>query len=296
MTRLRSQAGFTAAELLLAATLMLLVLGATLTTLEEFSRSTRTTEAQNDAQQQARQAIGQLARELRNHAVANTAAPEGIALATPYDLVFETVGAARPGGSANTANVQRVRYCLDSYDGPGGARLWTQTQTWATAASPAVPPTDKCPAVVWESARVVAQHVVNRSGGLARPVFSYDAAAAADVRRVDMALYVDTTPGADPKETRLESGIFLRNANRAPVAAFTVAVTGSGQLILEATQSTDREGERLSYAWKIDGTAIAPTSATVDYAGLSSGSHTIELKVTDPGGLFSTTQRTVVVP
>jgi hypothetical protein len=189
-----------------------------------------------------------------------------------------------------------VRYCLDDYAGPGGARLWAQSQAWSTAAAPPLPPTDKCPAVTWDSSRVVAQHVTNRAGGLDRPVFAYDAAVTADVRRVDMALYVDTTPGADPKETRLESGIFLRNANRAPTAAFTATVTGSGQLILDATPSSDRENERLLYAWRVDGAAIAPTSATVDYAGLPSGPHTVELKVTDPGGLFGTALRSVDVP
>jgi hypothetical protein len=295
VTRVRAEAGLTAVELLMAATLMLVVLGATFTTLEEFSRSTRTTEAQNDAQQQARQSMTQLARELRNHAVANTAAPEGIALASPYDLVFETVGAARPAGSANTANVQRVRYCLDTGDA-AGAKLWAQSQAWTTAAAPPVPPTTKCPSILWDTSRVVAQFVTNRVGALDRPVFTYDSNVASDVRRVDMTLYVDTAIGKAPKETQLESGIFLRNANQAPVASFTASVTGSGQLILDATRSTDRESERLLYAWAVDGATIPPASAAVDYAGVASGTHTVELKVTDPGGLFGTTQQSVVVP
>lgn len=295
MRRLRAEDGFTLVELLLATVLMLIVLGATLTTLDEFSRSTRTTEDQNDAQQQARQAMTQLSRELRNHAVANTAAPEGIALAAPYDLIFETVGASRPAGSANSANVQRIRYCLDSIDGKG-ARLWAQTQTWTTASAPAVPAAIGCPSVLWGGSRLVAQHVVNRVGGAERPVFTYDSTVPAEVRRVAISLYVDTTIGRDPKETRLESGIFLRNANHAPVAAFTAVATGSGVVVLDGTRSTDRENERLLYAWKVDGTAIPPTSAAVDWPGLSSGTHTVELKVTDPGGLHGTTTRSVVVP
>jgi type II secretory pathway pseudopilin PulG len=295
MSRLRGEAGFTLMELLLATTLMLIVLGATLTTLDEFSRSTRTTEDQNDAQQQARQAMTQLARELRNHAVANTAAPEGIALATPHDLIFETVGASRPAGSANTANVQRIRYCLDSLDGKG-SRLWVQTQSWTTAGAPPVPTAIGCPSVLWGGARLVAQHVVNRVGPVDRPVFTYDSTVPAEVRRVAISLYVDTTLGRDPKETRLQSGIFLRNANHAPVAAFSADVTGSGVVVLDATRATDRENERLLYAWKVDGVPIPPTSAAVDWPGLSSGTHTVELKVTDPGGLYGTTTRTVVVP
>lgn len=295
MTRARGQAGFTAVELLMATALMLLVLGATLTTLDNFATSTRKTEDQNDAQQRARQAMSQLARELRNHAVANTAAPEGIAVASPYELIFETVGAKRPSGSANTANVERVRYCLDSFNAEG-ARLWTQRQAWTSAGAPPVPSATGCPSVVWGPAKMVAQNVVNRVGDANRPVFTYDSAVVSEVRRVDVSLYVDTTLGRDPKETRLESGIFLRNANHAPVPSFTSSVTGNGQLMLDATRSTDAEGERLLYAWKIDGAPIPPATELVDYSGVSSGTHTVELRVTDPGGLFGTTQRTVVIP
>lgn len=290
MTRLRSESGFTLLELLIASTLMLVVLGATLTSLEGFTTGTRETELQNDSQDEARRAMDQLARELRNHAVANTRAPEGISLAEPFDLIFETVGQTRPAGSANTSNVQRVRYCLDANE-----TLWAQDQYWTTAATPEVPSIMSCPSNFWHSRRIVAEHVVNRVGS-SRPLFTYDAAAASDVRRVAMSLYVDTNPGASPKETRLQSAIFLRNANQAPAATFTWNATGSGQLILNATASSDPEGERLSYGWKLDDAAIAPTTATVDYAGVASGTHTVELTVTDPGGLFDSDRQTVVIP
>lgn len=293
MTRLRGEGGFTTIELLLATALMLVILGATLTSLDGFSDTTRMSADQNDSQQQARQAMGQLARELRNHAVANTQAPEGIALAAPYDLVFETVGATRPAGTGNSSNVERIRYCLD-----GGTRatLWAQTQAWTSATAPPVPSTVGCPSSAWATRRVVAQDVVNRLGPLERPVFAYDAATAAQVRRVEMTLYVDTTPGRKPKETQLESAIFLRNANHGPTAAFSASVTGSGLAILNATASADPEGERLRYAWKVDGAAIAAESETVDHGGLAPGAHVVELTVTDPGGLFHTARQTVVVP
>jgi hypothetical protein len=293
VSRLRGERGFTTMELLLASSLMLVILGATLTSLDGFGETSRVSAAQNDSQQQARQAIGQLARELRNHAVANTQAPEGIAVASPYDLVFETVGGTRPAGTSNAANVERIRYCLD---GGTPATLWAQTQSWTSATPPPVPSTVGCPSSAWATRRVVAQDLVNRLGPLERPIFSYDAATTASVRRVEMTLYVDTTPGRKPKETQLQSAIFLRNANHAPVAAFSATVTGGGLTILNATASSDSEGERLRYSWKVDGAAIAPTSETVDHAGLASGSHTIELTVTDPGGLFHTERQTVVVP
>ena len=291
MRRLGAERGFTMVELLLAATLMLVVLGATLTSLDEFADSTRATEMQNDSQDVARRAMDQLARELRNHAVANTRAPEGIALADPYDLIFETVGQSRPSGSANTANVQRVRYCLDA-----DQTLWAQDQYWTTAATPEVPAIASCPSNFWHSRRIVAEDVVNRVGGASRPVFTYDAADPSQVRRVSISLFVDTDPASAPKETRLQSAIFLRNANQVPDAAFTWSTTGSGQLILNATGSSDPEEERLSYAWKLDDVAIAPTTGTVDYGGIAPGTHTVELTVTDPGGLYDSNRQTVVIP
>jgi type II secretory pathway pseudopilin PulG len=290
-----SERGLTLIELLVGATLMLVVLAATLSTMDRFTGTTRRTELQNDSQELARQGMTQLARELRNHAVANTAAPEGIALAHKYDLVFETVGRDRPAGTSNTANVERIRYCLDT-DRPSSSTLYAQVQRWTTATPPPVPSTLSCPAPDWGNRRVVAQNVVNMHGGLDRAVFTYDSAVPSAVRRVSMTLYVDTTPGQLPKETRLQSGIFLRNANHAPSASFAATVTGGGTVVLNATGSTDPEGERLSYAWKADGVALPGSSATLDYTPASGGSHTVELRVTDPGGLYGTQTQTVVVP
>lgn len=280
-------------ELLLAASLMLVVLGATLTSLDGFGETTRVSAAQNDSQQQARQTMGQLTRELRNHAVANTQAPEGIAIASPFDLVFETVGNDRPAGTSNSSNVQRIRYCLD---GGTPATLWAQTQSWTSASPPPVPSTVGCPSSAWATRKVMAQNIVNRVGGQERPVFAYDSATAARVRRVEVMLAIDTTPLAKPKETKLESAVFLRNANLPPVASFTASVTGSGQAILNGMASSDPEGEGLRYSWSVDGTTIAPTSETVDQGGLTSGAHQIQLTVTDPGGLFHSARETVVVP
>lgn len=293
MTRLRVQAGFTTIELLIAASLMLIVLTATLSSLDGFTETTRVNAAQNDSQQEARQAMGQLARELRNHAVANSQAPEGIVVASPFDLVFATVGRTRPSGSANTSNVQRVRYCLD---GGTPAKLWAQSQAWTTAAAPPVPSTVGCPSSAWGTKRVVAKDIVNRFNGQNRALFTYDAATASAVRRVEMSLFVDSTPVARPKETKLESAIFLRNANRAPTAFLSASATGSGQVVLNGTMSTDPEDELLRYSWKVDGATIAQTSETVDLSALPAGNHPVELTVTDPGGLSGSVTATVSVP
>lgn len=296
MRRLRcDEGGFTITEVLLATVMMTVVLLATLGLFDSFNRTTRTNEAQNDSQEQARRSMGQLARELRNHAVANTAAPEGIALATPYDLVFETVGRDRPAATSNSANIERIRYCLDVTN-PADSDLYAQHQRWTTASPPAMPPTDKCPAFGWDKTRKVAESITNRIGGANRPVFTYDAAVAAQVRRVAMTLYIDTEPATAPKETRLDSGIFLRNANHAPTAAFTTWVNGSGRVVLNGTASTDPERERLLYSWKAEGTELDSATGTVEWTPPGSGTYTIELRVSDPGGLFGVKQQTVTVP
>jgi type II secretory pathway pseudopilin PulG len=280
-------------ELLVASGLMIVILGATLTSMEGFTTTTRISADQNDSQEVARRAMDQLARELRNHAVANTQAPEGIALATPFDLIFETVGRSRPAGSANTANVERVRYCLDAA-APG--TLWVQTQAWMTASAPAVPSAAACPSGQWGTQRIVAEDLVNRLGSATRAVFTYDSGTPSQVRRVEITLLVDTTPASKPKATQLQSAIFLRNANSAPTAAFSVTVSGNGRAILNGTASTDPEGERLAFTWKVDGTTIAATGAIAEQAGLTTGSHQIELRVTDPGGVPGSAQQLVAVP
>lgn len=291
---LRDESGLTLTEVLLASVMMIVVLTATLGAFESFTRNTRTNEEQNDSQQLARQAMGQLARELRNHAVANTAAPEGIALATPFDLVFETVGRDRPSVTQNQANIERIRYCLNSED-PARAVLYAQVQKWTTTNPPDMPSTSSCPALGWEGTRIVAENVTNRIGGADRAVFAYDATVPAEVRRVSMTLFVDTTPTREPKETRLDSGIFLRNANHSPTSSFTTYVNGSGLVVLNGSASSDPERERLSYAWKVDGTPLPSTAPTVDWRPSVPGAYTVELRVTDPGGLFGISTQTVTV-
>lgn len=295
MTRLRSQSGLTLPEVLMATALMLIVLGATLTSLGEFATTTRATEEANDSQQRARQSMNQLVRELRNHAVSNERAPEGIALAEPYDLVFETVGHYRPDGTRNGANIQRIRYCLGDPPFAEG-ELWAQVQTWTTATPPPLPATTHCPDPTWPQKRVVAEDVVNRAGGPSRPLFTYDSAVPSEVRRVQVSLFVDMTPGRGAGETHLESGVFLRNANHPPVASFTARVLGSGTVVLNASGSSDPEGQKLTYAWKVNGSPLAVTSPTVDHTPSGSGTITVALTVTDPGGLYATAQQAVTVP
>jgi hypothetical protein len=52
-------------------------------------------------------------------------------------------------------------------------------------------------------------------------------------------------------ETRLGSGVTLRNQNRVPVARLDVALSGQ-KLVLNGSASEDPEGMPLTYQWYVD--------------------------------------------
>src|SRR5439155_11833073 len=112
--RLRQESGLLLMELLLASTLLIVVLGATLTSFTTFESNSRINELQNDNQEAVRAAVDQMSRELRNHAVSTQQAPQGIVSLGDYDVVFQSVAPTKPAGSANDQNIDRIRYCLDT--------------------------------------------------------------------------------------------------------------------------------------------------------------------------------------
>ena len=302
---LREQRGLALPELLLAAALMLVILGATLTSLTTFESTSRINELQNDNQEAVRAAIDQIAREFRNHAVSTQEAPQGIAAIGSYDLVFQTVGLTKPASTANVRNIERVRYCLDTSN-PRNERLWSQTQKWTTPAPPPVPSTASCPDAAWGNQRILADKITNRfnpsnpSVFKNRPIFIPNSAVTAEITRIDLSLFLDSTPGGGPAdapdEVRIDSGIVLRTQNQAPTAAFTAAVTGSRHIVLNASNSNDPDNQSLRYVWKDNGVTIDARGQTADYTPATRGSHEMTLVVTDPGGLSATATQTVVVP
>lgn len=281
MARLRGERGFTLVEVLATATMMAGVAGATLTTLVEFGTTTRTNDAQTDANQEVRQALSSLARELRNLASPTDELPEAVERATAADLVFLTVGDERPGGSLNAQNTQRVRYCLDA----DASAVWRQEQTWTTGTAPALPPDTECPAPTssgWAEATQAGRHVVNGW----RPLFTYNSAVLTAITEVRAKLYVDADPAARPLETELETGVFLRNQNRGPTAGFTATVSG-GQVLLNGSASTDPEGKALAYEWFAGGVPVGE-GIVLTYTPGTPGEHDLTLRVEDPAGLTST--------
>jgi prepilin-type N-terminal cleavage/methylation domain-containing protein len=308
MSRLRDERGFSLLELLVSTTIMLVVLLGTLTAVEGFTGVHRRDEHRTAAQDGLRRGMDDLERRLRNLAAPSTTT-RSIARATATDLVFET---ADPQG-------RWMRYCVDPTDPgveTGQADLWLQGSSTATVA----PPSTACPDLTgWTTTTSVGQAVVNMRDGLRRPVFTYnwpqDGAGnaittdTAAVTRITTKLWVDTNPGADPPEQRLASGVFLRNQNRAPIAAFVATPNGRGA-ILDAAASVDPDGRRLDYHWwattpaTVPADCRPPSPAPPGYLGTgiapsvvfpvgAASPLTVTLCVVDPGGLVATASEPV---
>jgi hypothetical protein len=301
-SRLREERGISLAEVLMASTLFIVVLGAALTPIELLGRVERSTANQNDSQDNARNAVAVMARNLRNTSGQN----QLVNLASPYDLVIETIDHnPKPSGSTNARNLKRVRYCLDtgssSQVGLTKGRLWEQSYTWTTASPPNVLPSANCPDTGWGSSRrVVANFITNKATSAhrptAKPLFTYFPTGATlnTITSIRVSVYSDRDWDEAPRETELTSGILLRNQNGAPTASFTATpgLAGSKQITLNAGTSTDPEGLPLTYRW-CDVTTVATcddstrigTGTLYTYTAPAAGNRNIVLHAFDIGGL-----------
>ena len=277
-----SEEGFTLVEVLIAAVLMIIVLGATLTALTSFQKNTATNQRQNDAQDQARSTLDLIARDLRNLASPVLERPEAIDRNLPLDLIVQSEGRGS-GGSLNARNTMRVRFCLAP-----DRKLYRMTQTWTTAAIPNAPPATVCPGPGWTTSTVVAENVVNGT----RPIFTYNAVGLQDITEVSATLFVDVNPGTTPAETQLGTSVYLRNQNRAPTALFSVEVVNSS-ILLNASESTDPEEKAMIYSWKIDN--VDAGSGILLTKPVTAGDHTVRLDVSD-GVLLDDETHTICVP
>lgn len=285
MRLLRSQRGeISLTGLLVAMSIFIVVLGATLGAFETFDTRSREEAARVDAEEGARVAIDRLSRELRNLAQPQADGHTTVERAGGYDLVFKTVTSQGAPTTANPANILRVRYCLGSAQPD---RLYYQTQAWVSGSTA---PTDAaCPGTGWTSTRVVTDHITNRAAGQARPPFSFNSTTLSNVENVHADLFVNADPARRPKETELSSGVFLRNQNQPARADFTADTSGPS-IVLNASPSADPEGQSLRYQFYdySSGAAVAiPACASVvcTWTPGRTGTFRIGLTVTDVGGI-----------
>jgi prepilin-type N-terminal cleavage/methylation domain-containing protein len=287
MTRASAEHGFTLVELLVTMAVAMIVFGATLSVLDVFQRDNVADQQRNEVQDNARNATDQIARQLRNVAAPSAGSPGALLTTKNYSMIFDTIDSTSAyAWGANKSHTMMVRYCLNNSNTENEV-LWMQVKRWNEAKGPETPTPTTCPDLggFWESSRQLVQHVTNRIGGGARPMFKYSAATAPQTASVEVDMFLNPTPGhAHPGETELTTGVGLRNANRPPIAAFTVTRISTKYVRLDGSASYDPDGLALTYRWAIDGITLTSTSQVTEVE-LSAASHTYELEVTDPGGL-----------
>jgi type II secretory pathway pseudopilin PulG len=257
--------GVTLVELVVAMAISFVLLGATLTTFNQFNQNIHDNDTRNDSAELARRSLDVQARQLRN--LAKRVSSPVIDTIGPYDLIFQTADPSRTW----------VRYCLDTSTAPASTargRLWTGELAVPSAAA-GTPVTAQmraaCPGSGWTTTRVVADYVSNRRNGLDRPLFSYtctsgttctsSAATYDQVVNISAQTLIDTTPGVAPAELRVASGVYLRNQNQPPVAGFVASPSATRTVELNAANSSDFEGRTLDYYWFKD---TMPAAARID--------------------------------
>lgn len=299
--RLHEESGFSLTELLVAMSLMMVVLSATLTTFDIFVNTNQRNNKENDMRETARVGVDSLAKELRN-AGARTDEQSPVERAEPRDIVFDDVepdpDPAAPG--AGDENVRRVRYCLQEST-PKTGSLWRQEQAWVPAL-PAV--STPCPDAAYGSQELVAGGIVNHAverDGVNPPVFNYDQTDLTQLTTIGAELFVDTDVDREPGTTELSTSVRIRNRNRPPTASFSSSFGGNRHVLLNAGDSSDPEGQQLEYEWTCAKAGVPCVydpidGQVVDYQVATAGTYIFTLTVTDPGSLTATSTQSVIVP
>ena len=279
----RGQDGFTLPEVLVGMTLMLIVMAASLTVLDQFRQMNKRADSRADLHDSARNASRQLARSLRNLA-ASPDLPTVVERAGAYDIVFRAVDQPRTDAGSNTRNLKRVRYCLDAAV-PTRGRLLEQTQRWTSSSAPGVPNSTACPGAGWGSQRVIGDRITNRANGQDRPLWTYGRTSSGQVSSVRLNLFMNNAPTQRTQEISQTTSVFLRNQNRSPAAVFTAAATGYRHILLNGSGSYDPEGQLLDLRWIVNGSEVG-SGLSYSYRAPAAGSYSVVLEVRDPSGLL----------
>lgn len=315
--------GFTLIEVIVTIALALVVFGATLAAFNVFQRDEVYSRQRNETQDAARNTINRLSRQLRNVIAPSSEYAGALEAGKSYSIAFQTVDTSSTYSfGSNSQRAMRVRYCLGNVKSDNEA-LWEQTQEWKTSEPPTEHGETNCPEQTvqpskasskacevkgeptggWTGTRCVLEHVTNKISEQERPVFTYSASELPQIITVTSSLYLDVNPGHRPGESQLTSAVSLRNANRKPVAKFTISSeAGFSKYRLNASESYDPTGLALAYKWwEKEGNKseeALSTTSQIFQAELKSSKteYKFKLQVTNPGGLSETTTGTVTTP
>jgi type II secretory pathway pseudopilin PulG len=258
----RSEAGFTLVELLAAMGISVLVLFATLTTLDTFSSNASRQTRVTDANEQVRSVVDRVVADLRQ---AST-----IEVADPNDLVYVVTDSA--------SQVRRERLCVDTSN-----QLWRVSRTTGTPSASPFVSGSACPS----SASAVKVTKLKSVNSTSNPMFRYDAATASAVRSIGVTISLDAGNGGRTDTSTLRASTFVRAKSETAAAVddddLTTSCNSSGQPTLTLSSSV---GPLTVNYTDIDGHALGSASAGASVL-LAGASSTIIANITSSSGLIS---------
>jgi type II secretory pathway pseudopilin PulG len=283
--RLRDESGYTLIELLIAALVMVIVLGSVLVMFDKMSagavKSDKLTATQDSTQTQ----IDRMTRTLRNSRVVVTGG-SAFTRATPLAVAFGTIG----GLSGTGTTPGYVSYCVNPT-----AQVLYAASTTSTAASTADPGTN-CPSTVtgWTSTQL-ATNVVNTTSS---PLFTY-VPSTTSPRAVDISLRVNGGTTATPRIIALRTTAAQRSvdgmAPALPASTITATCQSDGSALLSLNAVVDQSGSPINalVSTAAGVTLGSGTAVSVGSSLFQSGMATVQVTLTNALGLSQLFTKTV---
>jgi hypothetical protein len=121
-----------------------------------------------------------------------------------------------------------------------------------TGTCPAPPVSGSSPG--WAKAEIVASNITNKNNAADRPLFFNNMAGTdtSTITQMRADIYgLFSTAVNNPKETRISTGVYLRNQNQVPTAAIQTqrSSVNTRSYQLNGTTSSDPEGRTLEFTW-----------------------------------------------
>lgn len=267
--RLRSEAGFTFVELCLVMTLSTVILIGILGVFDSFTSNAARQTRITDANDQVRKAMDRIVSDVRQ--------AQTIEVAGPNDLVYTV-------GDSATA-YRRERICLDA-----SSRLWRSSVTTATAPAVPIASGTPCPTTGSGAFQVTRLRSANSASN---PLFTYDSAAAGDVRSVGLTFSIDAGNHGRTDVSTLRASSFVRAQSETalPVDGDDIQTTCSDSGIPTLTLSAGVGPLNVSYT-DIDGNALG-ASAAGGAVVLPNGTTNVVANITAASGAISQLLKTL---